>query len=107
MAAYVRRILEGFEIDRERLAVEAINRVGHKGNFLEDPHTLQFLHKEKRFKPTLFEWRSYETWSKEGTTIVERAQDKLSDILTSHEVPPLEKALQRELDRILQAAERA
>jgi len=106
MAAYMRGVMKGIEIDRERLAVEAINRVGHQGSFLEDPHTLQFLRQEKRFKPTLFDWRSYETWSKNGNTIVERARDKMNDILATHEVPPLEEALQRELDRILHVAEK-
>ena len=106
MAAYIHRIMEGFEIDRERLAVEAINRVGHKGSFLEDIHTLQFLRQERHFKPTLFDWRSYETWKKDGNTIVERARDKIKHIKATHEVPPLEEPLQRELDRILQAAEK-
>jgi len=106
MAAYMRRIMKGFEISQERLAVEAINRVGHKGSFLEDPHTLQFLHQERRFKPTLLDWRPYETWSKDGNTIVDRARDKIKHIKATHEVPPLEEPLQRELDHILQAAEK-
>ena len=106
IAAYMRRILEGIEIDRERLAVEAINRVGHHGSFLGDPHTLQFLRREHRFKPTLFDWRSYETWSRDTSTIVERARDKMHDILNTHEVPSLDEPLQRELDSILLNAEK-
>ncbi|MBW2000232.1 MAG: trimethylamine methyltransferase family protein [Deltaproteobacteria bacterium] len=106
MAAYTRRIMEGIAIDRERLAVEAINRVGHRGSFLEDPHTLQFLRQERHFKPTIFDWRSFETWNRDGNTIVERAHDKMNKILSTHEVPPLDEAIQRELDRIIHAAEK-
>jgi len=105
LAAYTHRIMEGFEIDRERLAVEAINRVGHKGSFLDDPHTLQFLRQERHFKPELFDWRAYETWNEDRKTIVERAREKMKAIQASHEIPPIEEPLQMELNRIIKAAE--
>jgi trimethylamine--corrinoid protein Co-methyltransferase len=107
LAAYACRMMEGFEIGREALAVDAIQRVGHKGNFLSDPHTLTFLRREKRFNPNLFDWRPHELWSHDGKTILERARDRMHDILRNHEIPPLDEPLQKELDRILQAAERA
>jgi trimethylamine--corrinoid protein Co-methyltransferase len=106
LAAYARRIREGFEIDPETLAVEAINRVGHQGDFMSDPHTLKYLHHEKRFQPLLFDWRSHALWSKDADTILERARDRMNDILQKHEVPALEEPLQKELDRIIQAAEK-
>jgi trimethylamine--corrinoid protein Co-methyltransferase len=106
LAAYIRRLLEGFEISRDTLSVEAIQRVGHKGNFMSDPHTLEFLHREKRFQPNLFDWRSFELWRHDNSTILERARDKMNDILNNHEVPPLDELLQNELDRILNCAEK-
>jgi len=106
MAAFVHRLVGGFEVDQETLAVEAINRVGHGGNFLEDPHTLKFLHREHRFGSTLFDWRSHNLWRESGESILERSRDKMQNILDNHEVPPLEGPLQRELDQILQTAEK-
>lgn len=106
LAAYARRLVEGLEIDRETLAVEAINRVGHKSDFMSDPHTLKFLRREKRFKPELFDWRPFELWNGDGGTIFERARDRMHDILEKHEIPPLEELLQKELNSILQAAEK-
>ncbi len=106
LAAYTRRLTKGFEINRETLAVEAINRVGHKGDFMSDPHTLKFLRREKRFKPDLFDWLPFELSNNGNNTILERAHDKMNDILKRDEVPPLEKPLQKELNRILQAAEK-
>ncbi len=106
LAAYARRLTQGMEINRETLAVEAINRVGHGSDFLSDPHTLKFLHREKRFKPDLFDWRPFELWHRDNDTILERARDRMHDILEKHEIPPLEEPLQKELDRILQAAEK-
>ncbi len=107
LAAYVRRLVEGFGIDHERLAVEAINRVGHYGSFLSDPHTLQFLRTEKRFRPALFDWRPHEAWKSDGKTIVERARERMTSILSDHVVPPLEEPLQKELEGIVEKAEKA
>jgi trimethylamine---corrinoid protein Co-methyltransferase len=106
LSAYVRRLVEGFEIDRDKLAVEAINRVGHHGSFLSDPHTLKFLRGESRFRPALFDWRPHEAWSRDGKTILERARDRMMTILSDHEVPPLEEKLQKELEKIVQTAEK-
>lgn len=106
LADYVHRVIAGFEINPESLAVDAINRVGHRGNFLSDPHTLKFLHREKRFKPGLFDWRPHELWSNGSGSILERARDRMSAILQRHEVPPLDEPLQKELNCILQSAEK-
>jgi trimethylamine:corrinoid methyltransferase-like protein len=73
---------------------------------MSDPHTLKYLHHEKRFQPLLFDWRSHALWSKDADTILERARDRMNDILQKHEVPALEEPLQKELDRIIQAAEK-
>jgi trimethylamine--corrinoid protein Co-methyltransferase len=106
LVAHTRRLPERFEINRETLAVEAIQRVGHQGNFMADPHTLKFLRREKRFKPDLLDWRPLELWSRDNDTILERARDKMNDIFETHAVPPLEASLQKELDNILQSAEK-
>jgi trimethylamine--corrinoid protein Co-methyltransferase len=106
LAAYARRLKEGFKIDPDTLAVETIKRVGHKGDFMSDPHTLKFLHREKRFRPSLLDWRPHALWNSDGDTILERARDRMHDILQKHEVPELDEPLQKELDRILQAAEK-
>lgn len=106
LADYTFRLNEGFQINRETLAVDAINRVGHNGNFMTDMHTLEFLHREKRFKPDIFEWRPHEIWKSESRTILDRAHEKLTNILQTHEIPPLDETLQNELDHIILAAEK-
>jgi trimethylamine--corrinoid protein Co-methyltransferase len=106
LAAYTGRLREGFEIDPDTLAVEAINRVGHQGDFMSDPHTLKYLRREMRYDPLLFDWRPHDQWSKDGDTIFERARDRMRDILQKHEVPALDEPLHNELDRILTAAEK-
>ena len=106
LMAFIRRMRQGYTIDGETLAVEAINRVGHDGNFLSDDHTYDHLRREPRFASKLFDWRPYSEWSKNSRTFIERAQDRLTDLLQHHEVPPFDEDLQKELDRIIQAADK-
>ena len=56
MAAYVKRILRGFEVNEDTLAVEVIKRVGIGQNFLADHHTVDHFRQEIWF-PTGFDRR--------------------------------------------------
>lgn len=106
LMAYVKRIWDGFRINQETIGLETMKRMGHSGNYLSDEHTVKYLYKEKRFTPSLFDWRPFVEWSQEGTTLLERARDHLNNLLKHHEVPPLEEILIKELDKIVQAADR-
>ena len=68
-----RRFVQGIVVDKERLAVEAIRRVGPGGHYLEDPHTLEFMRSGERFVP-----RSY---NRLGHRSVAKAQ-----LLKAHEM---------------------
>jgi len=104
--AYVKRLLEGVDINQETMAVEVIIRDDHKGKYLEDPHTFNYLRKEARFKPSLFDGRPLLEWQKDPRTIIDRAVEKMAAIMNNHRVPPLEEKLTQELDRILKTAKK-
>jgi len=46
-----RRFVEGIIVNTERLALEAIRRVGPGGHYLEDEHTIRFMRSGERFVP--------------------------------------------------------
>ena len=46
-----KRFVQGIVVDKDRLAIDAIRRVGPGGHYLEDAHTLQFLRSGERFAP--------------------------------------------------------
>ena len=95
------RAVAGFEIDAERLGTEAIGRVGPGGNFVMDPHTLQFLRGE-RYAPSLLYRNSREAWEANGSkTLVERAKEKAMTILQEHEPNPLSEDVSRTLDELV------
>lgn len=95
------RVVEGFEIDKERLAWEAIARVGPGGNFIADEHTLKFLRGE-RYVPTLLYRDSREAWEASGSkTFVERAKERAISILQVHDPTPLPEDVSKELDELV------
>ena len=106
MAGMTRRFFEGFEINSEKMALEVIQRTGPRGHFLTDLHTLENCRKEKFWMPTVFSWQNYAIWQDEKKGLRENAQEKVARILNEHEVPPLDEAIVRELDKILKSADK-
>jgi trimethylamine--corrinoid protein Co-methyltransferase len=102
----IRRIAAKFEVNDDKIGIDAVHRVGPGGNFIADEHTYKHFRDEIRFYPTVFDFSSYAEWIKDPRGIHARAQNRVSDILKNHEVPPLEGAVLRELERILKAADR-
>ena len=104
--AYVKKLLEGIDINDETIAAEVIIRDDHNGKYLEDPHTFSHLRKETRFKASLFDKRPFLERLENPKTIIDSAEEKRIAILNNHRVPPLEEKLLQELDRILKTAKK-
>jgi len=99
------RILRGFAVDVEHLALDVIDRVGPRGMFLSQRHTLAHIADADRYPYKLAERGNYEDWVKRGKKRVEaRAFERAKELLSKHEVPPLDPDIQREVDRIVEAS---
>ena len=106
MIGYLRRIMKGFEVNKETLAFEVIRRVGVSGHFLEDEHTLKHFRKELWF-PSLFDRNNWEIWKgKGGNSILERAVKKKEEILNEHKIEPLDRDIANRIDEIVKEAEK-
>ena len=100
------RIAQGIEVNDNTLALDIIRKVGPGGHFLAERHTLENLRRE-HFIPELTDRRSFEKWLKEGAKdIVKIAKEKVKLILQKHQVPPLEKDVQKEIRNIIEMAEK-
>jgi trimethylamine--corrinoid protein Co-methyltransferase len=102
MAHMVKRVLAGFAVDDETLALAAIRGVGHGGDFLTDEHTLAHFRQELFF-PALFKRQSVEQWLERGAqSVVDVAHARVEAILAASgpvALPPgAEEALARALD---------
>jgi trimethylamine--corrinoid protein Co-methyltransferase len=85
------------EIDAGSLALEAIRDVGPGGHFFSTPHTLE-RYEHAFYAPLLSDWRNFETWSENGSLdATQRANRIWKQILKDYEPPPLDPAIDEEL----------
>ncbi len=103
---YIERIMRGFEVNTDTLAVDVIRDVGHDGTFLDTMHTVRNFRKELWF-PQLLDRAFWANWMEDGaSTMQERCIARKNEILQSHSPVPLDKDVARELDKIMDAARR-
>jgi trimethylamine---corrinoid protein Co-methyltransferase len=104
---YIKRVLRGFEVNEETLAFPVIAEVGPGGNYLTHRHTLTHLRKELWVPRSLWTRDSFENWESKGkTSMMDRARGKLEEVLSLHEVAPLDVKLEQELNKIVDSARR-
>ena len=92
--------LRHFKVNEETLAFDAIREVGPGGNFLGLKHTLEHFQKEIWLKkePAIL--------SSTDGSIVERAKEKVRQILSSHVPSQLDEEVKREISQILRDCEK-
>jgi len=98
---WVKRYIRGFDISRDRIGMDVIQKVGPGGHFLSEEQTLR-LHLEEHWRPKFLNRDTFETWmSKKGKTYDQVATEKALEILESHKPDQLPEEISRELDQIL------
>ncbi len=86
------------EVDEDSLAYGAHQEVGHGGHFLGAVHTLERF-RECFYRPLLSSTDNYERWQKRGgLDAAARASQIWRDTLESYEKPPIDAALEAELE---------
>jgi trimethylamine--corrinoid protein Co-methyltransferase len=97
---YVKRYVQGFEMDEAHLAFDLIRKVGPGGHFMGEEHTLNFFRKEQ-WRPGLFNRDSLFNWEKKGgKRLDETIVEKSMHLLKTHTPEPLPDEMQKELERI-------
>ncbi len=77
---HVKRFMGGFEVTRESMAVEVIDRVGPMGHYLGDDHT--YNHFRENWVPELFDRSIYADWQAQGgLSMRERARKQAQSII--------------------------
>jgi len=94
----VRAFMRGVSVNDETLAIDQIDRVGPRGHYLAEDHTMR--HFRDVWYPQLFERSHYETWRSQGAVpFSERLRQKTRDLMSSKSCP-LPNGLVKELDRM-------
>lgn len=102
-----KRLIAGVEVRDEPIALDLMRKVGHRGDYLGQFHTLKWFREEQYIPSEIIERGSLEAWKKKGRkTTWERAQDRVVALLDTYERPPIADDVRRELRAItLRAAQ--
>jgi len=101
------RLLRGVEARDESLGAALIRAVGHHGEFLGQKHTLTWFAREQYIPSEVVDRGSLSAWQNAGgKTTVERAHDRVLNLLAAYRPRPLSDDTRRALRDITQAAAR-
>ncbi len=104
MIHMIKRVLTGFEVTDETLALDVIREAGYGGNFLKMKHTSQWFRREMFF-PSLFKRQTSDEWVRAGSKNIEQvAHEKVLAILEKAGPVELLPGADAELERALQSA---
>jgi trimethylamine--corrinoid protein Co-methyltransferase len=97
---WLRQYLKEFEISDETLALDLIHELGPEGHFLEAEHTLR--HVRETWAPKIMDRLDYPRWEDSGsTTLQQRANHLVKEILDHHRVEPLSQKTIDKLEEIV------
>jgi len=104
--SYVKRIIRGFDMSRDKMALDVIRQVGPGGNFLTVMHTKTHFQQEL-WQPKFLNRDSPRAWmDKGGRTYEQVVTHKALDILETHQPEPLPDDVRQKIDEIAKQAER-
>ncbi len=101
------RYLDGVQVDADHLGFETIAELAASGSVLGSEHTLRHLYSDEVWKPRLALRQGLVAGEASQETSLDRARAEVKKLLLSYEVAPLPEDVQAEIDRILEAHDRA
>ena len=101
-----KRSRQGIASDEDKWLEDVIHRVGPGGNFLGESSTVRAIREGELYISQLGWHDTFEAWEAAGRpTLLEEAREKVGQILATHQALPLDKDVERELDRIQKRAQ--
>ena len=102
---YVKRIVRGFPVNPETIAVDLVKAVGPSGSYLAEEHTVKHFREELWLPGRAWTRETWGLWDAQGrTSMADRILEEVSHILATHKSEPMDEALAQEIDRIVECA---
>ena len=101
LIGWIRRFMDGVEVNEETLALDVIDEVGPNGHFIDCDHT--YRHFRKDWYPDLIDRRDYEAWhTAGGKTLNERANEKVEEILQNSRLEYLPEDVEKKIRALVE-----
>jgi len=104
-----KRLIAGIDGRQTPIALEIMQELGHKGNFLSHPHTRKWFRKELYIPSEVIDRDTLEAWEKKGAKSTwDRAKDRVESLLAQYQPSPISDEVKKELlDITTKAANKA
>ena len=101
-----KRLIAGVEVRDDPIALDLMRKVGHRGDYLGQLHTLKWFREEQYIPSEIIDRGSVEAWKKKGKkTTWDRARERIVALLDAYEPYPMADEVRHELrDLTLRAA---
>ena len=102
----MRRIFDGVVFDKDHLAMDVIKRVGPKGHYLMEEHTLEY--NKEMWQPDLTDRADMDGWKAAGaTTYEQRVKARTIDVIENYVTKALDPEVDAQIEKILEEADAA
>jgi trimethylamine--corrinoid protein Co-methyltransferase len=102
-----KRLIAGVEAREYPIALTLMRKLGHRADYLAEPHTLKWFSKELYVPSEVIDRGSLDGWKRTGAkTALERATDRVNQLLAGYQPRPMSSELRAELRRIATGAAR-
>jgi len=96
-----KRLIAGIEARDEPIALTLVRKLGHRADYLAQTHTLKWFKKEQYIPSAVIDRSSLDGWKRKGArTTLERAADRVNQLLATYEPSPISDKLRAELRHI-------
>lgn len=96
-----KRLIAGIEVRDDPIALSLIRKLGHRADYLAEPHTRKWFQKEQYIPSEIIDRGSLDSWKQKGSkSAFERASDRVDRLLASYEPSPISVELCDELRNI-------
>jgi trimethylamine--corrinoid protein Co-methyltransferase len=104
-----KRLIAGIDGRQTPIALDIIQALGHKGNFLSHPHTKKWFRDELYIPSEVIDRDTLEAWENKGSKSTwERAHERVDSLLRQYQQSPLPDEVKKELsDLATRAANKA
>lgn len=106
MCRIVKRFLKGIEVNRETIAFDTIASVGPRETYLMEEHTIKYLRSDEHVELGISNGSNYHIWKTKGSkNVVQKAGDKVQEILAKGSKCSLEPETKQKLADIIKKYE--
>ncbi|MGD2145788.1 MAG: trimethylamine methyltransferase family protein [Anaerolineae bacterium] len=100
---YLKRFMQGLEVTDETLALDLIDEMGPGGDYLGTDQTMERFRED--WYPELLDRQDFSGWDSDGgTTLRERARERVEELLASHHPDPLPDDVEHRIRDIVKGA---